>query len=189
MESLGVGIGGSEHSQFRACNLALSAEFRIFLQALEHWALATGCPVCHSSLPPASDGRQHRRKRLQVWEFQRNSEAIMRFGSQAVALITTCLIGCAKGICAKGFGGCTRFSLLRWEKGSETPSCGGKRVRDSLVPHDPFSHRKRENPVPPKIPLATIPLAQRTTCWMSLVAPRRLRVQSRSSTQFENRRI
>ena len=26
-----------------------------------------------------------------------------------------------------GFGGCTRFPLLRWEKGSETPSCGGKR--------------------------------------------------------------
>ena len=26
---------------------------------------------------------------------------------------------CAKGIFAKGFWGCTRFSLLRWEKGSE----------------------------------------------------------------------
>ena len=37
------------------------------------------------------------------------------------------LMRCAKGIFAKGFLGCTRFSLLRWEKGSETPSCGGEK--------------------------------------------------------------
>ena len=88
---------------------------------------------------------------------------------------------CAKGICAKGFGGCTRFSLLRWEKGSETPSRGGKRglrlPRSSCSDlgnegvSDPFFHRKREssdpflppqkgNLVHPPNPLAQIPLAQ-----------------------------
>ena len=36
-------------------------------------------------------------------------------------------IRCAKGIFAKGIWGCTGFSLLRWEKGSETPSCGGEK--------------------------------------------------------------
>ena len=46
---------------------------------------------------------------------------------------------CAEGICAKGFWGCTRFSLLRWEKGSQTPSCLGNGVSD------PFFHRKRES--------------------------------------------
>ena len=55
---------------------------------------------------------------------------------------------CAKGIFAKRILGGTGFSLLRWEKGSEIPSCGGKKGR------------KRENPVLPKIPLAKIPLAQ-----------------------------
>ena len=35
------------------------------------------------------------------------------------------VIGCAKGIFAKGILGGTGFSLLRWDKGSETPSCGG----------------------------------------------------------------
>ena len=91
---------------------------------------------------------------------------------------------CAKGICAKGFGGCTRFSLLRWEKGSETPSCGGKRglrlprslgrsMRNEGV-SDPFFHRKRESQTLfptakgktsyiPQNPLAQIPLAQRMT--------------------------
>ena len=89
---------------------------------------------------------------------------------------------CAKGIFAKGILGCTGFSLLRWEKGSETPSCGGEKglrlprslgrsMRNEGVsdpcPHRKresqtlFSHRKRENPVHPKIPLAKIPLAQR----------------------------
>ena len=33
---------------------------------------------------------------------------------------------CAKGIFAKGSLGGTGFSLLRWEKGSETPSCDGE---------------------------------------------------------------
>ena len=91
------------------------------------------------------------------------------------------MIGCAKGISAKGILGGTGFSLLRWEKGSETPSCGGTRglrlprslgrsMRNEGVSdpfshrkresQTPFSHRKRENPVPPKIPLAKIPLAQ-----------------------------
>ena len=87
---------------------------------------------------------------------------------------------CAKGIFAKGILGCTRFPLLRWEKGSETPSCGGEkglrlprsscsdlgtRESQTIFPpqegvSDPFSHCKRENPVHPKIPLAKIPLAQ-----------------------------
>ena len=45
----------------------------------------------------------------------------------AVVRRNTKFMRCAKGICAKGFGGCTRFSLLRRKKGSETPSCGGKK--------------------------------------------------------------
>ena len=86
-----------------------------------------------------------------------------------------------KGIFAKGLLGCTGFSLLRWEKGSETPSCGGEKgLRLPLSScsdlgnegvSDPFPHRKgslrpfvprqRENLVHPKIHLAKIPLAQR----------------------------
>ena len=37
------------------------------------------------------------------------------------------MMRCAKGIFPKGILGGTGFSLLWWEKGSETPSCGGKR--------------------------------------------------------------
>ena len=37
------------------------------------------------------------------------------------------LMRCAKGIFAKGILGCTGFCLLWWEKGSETPSCGGEK--------------------------------------------------------------
>ena len=37
------------------------------------------------------------------------------------------LMRCAKGIFAKGILGRTGFSLLRWEKGSETPSCDGEK--------------------------------------------------------------
>ena len=65
------------------------------------------------------------------------------------------MIGCAKGIFAEGILGGTGFSLLRWEKRSETPSCGGKKglrlprslgrsMRNEGV-SDPFSHRKRES--------------------------------------------
>ena len=60
---------------------------------------------------------------------------------------------------------------MRWGKGSETPSflMVRPRERGSLRPFsplqegfsDPFSHRKRENPAHPQIPLAKIPLAQR----------------------------
>ena len=60
---------------------------------------------------------------------------------------------CAMGICAMGILGCTGFSLLQWEKGSETPSCGGEKGVS-----DPLS---RENLVHPKIPLVKIPFAQR----------------------------
>ena len=69
----------------------------------------------------------------------------------------TRLIGCAKGfsLSLKGILGGTGFSLLRWEKGSETPSCGGRRglrlprslgrsMRNQGV-SDPLSHRKRES--------------------------------------------
>ena len=93
------------------------------------------------------------------------------------------IMRCAKGIFATGILGCTGFSLLQWEKGSETPSCDGEkglRLPRSLGEHqeggsvrpfspsqegvsDPFSHRKSENPVHPKMPLAEIPLAQRMT--------------------------
>ena len=62
---------------------------------------------------------------------------------------------CAEGIFAKGILGCTGFSLLRWEKGSETPSCDGEeglRLPRSLCwsmrnegVSDPVSHRKRES--------------------------------------------
>ena len=67
---------------------------------------------------------------------------------------------------------------MRWGKGSETPSFlrSEHEERGSLRPFsppqqgvsDPFSHRKREKPVHPKIPLAKIPLAQRMT---SVVLP------------------
>ena len=60
---------------------------------------------------------------------------------------------------------------MRWGKGSETPSfpISEHEERGSLRPFsppqegvsDPFSHRERENPVHPKVPLAQIPLAQR----------------------------
>ena len=87
-----------------------------------------------------------------------------------------------RGFALRGLGDVRGFSLLRWEKGSETPSCGGQkgsetpsflmlrpRERASLRPlfppqegvSDPFSHRKRENLVHPPNPLAQIPLAQR----------------------------
>ena len=62
---------------------------------------------------------------------------------------------CAKEIFARGFGGCTRFPLLRWEEGSETPSCDGEKglrlPRSSCSDlgnegvSDPFPHRKRES--------------------------------------------
>ena len=63
---------------------------------------------------------------------------------------------CAAGIFAKGILGCTGFALLRWEKGPETPSCGGEmglRLPRSLGRSmrnegisDPFlPHRKRES--------------------------------------------
>ena len=65
------------------------------------------------------------------------------------------IIRCAKGFFARGILGGTGFSLLRWEKGSETPSCGGTRglrlprslgrsMRNEGV-SDPFPHRKRES--------------------------------------------
>ena len=61
----------------------------------------------------------------------------------------------AKGIFAKGILGCTGFSPLLWEKGSEAPSCDGK--KGLRLPHsscsdignegvtDPVPHRKRES--------------------------------------------
>ena len=65
------------------------------------------------------------------------------------------IMRCAKGIFARGILGCTGFSLLRWEKGSETPSCGGEedlRLLRSLSRSmrnegfsDPFPHRKKES--------------------------------------------
>ena len=61
----------------------------------------------------------------------------------------------AKGIFAKGIWGCTGFSLLRWEKGSETPCCDGEkglrrprslgRSRRNKAVSDPFPHRKTES--------------------------------------------
>ena len=65
------------------------------------------------------------------------------------------LIGCAKGIFARGILGGTGFSLLRWEKGSETPFCDGEKglrlPRSSCSDlgnegvSDPLCHRKRES--------------------------------------------
>ena len=94
------------------------------------------------------------------------------------------LMRCTKGILATGILGGTGFSLLQWEKGSETPSCGAKKglrlPRSSCSDlgnegvSDPFSPCKRESqtrfptaeaktPYPPQIPLAKIPLAQPIT--------------------------
>ena len=101
------------------------------------------------------------------------------FWSQPIPSTATPLImRCAKGIFAKGILGCTGFSLFRWEKGSETPSCDGEKglrlPRSSCSDlgnegvSDPFPHRKREsqtfhrkrgNPVHPQIPLAENPLS------------------------------
>ena len=91
------------------------------------------------------------------------------------------MMRCAKGIFAKGIWGCTRFPLLRWEKGSETPSCDGE--QGLRLPHSscsdlgnegasdpfptargslrPFFPPQKGKPVHPKIPLAKLPLAQR----------------------------
>ena len=79
------------------------------------------------------------------------------------------LIGCAKGIFAKWIWGGAGFSLLRWEKGSETPSCGASDLGNEGVSNPffhrkresqtLFPHRKRENPAPLQIHLAKIPLA------------------------------
>ena len=90
---------------------------------------------------------------------------------------STRIMRCAKRIFAKGILGCTGSSPWRWEKGSETPSCDGEQglrlprspcrsMRNEGV-SDPLSHRKkesqtlfhrkRENPVHPKISLAKIP--------------------------------
>ena len=66
---------------------------------------------------------------------------------------------CAKGIRAKGILGCAGFSLLRWEKLSETPSCGeeeglrlprspGRSMRNKGV-SDPFPHRKESQTIFP----------------------------------------
>ena len=70
---------------------------------------------------------------------------------------------------------------MRWGKGSETPSflMLQPRERGKLRPFsppqegvsDPFSHRKRESPVHPQIPLAKIPLAQRMKFQDSLYKP------------------
>ena len=96
---------------------------------------------------------------------------------QGIANLT--MMRCAKGIFAKGIWGCTGFSLLRWEKGFETASCGGEKglrlPRSSCSDlgnegvSDPFPHRKREsqtlfptakgkNPVHPLNPLSENPL-------------------------------
>ena len=72
-------------------------------------------------------------------------------------------------------------SLLRWKRGSETPSFprSEHEERGSLRPlfppqegvSDPFSHRKRENLVHPRNPLAQIPLAQRMILGVSGFVP------------------
>ena len=91
------------------------------------------------------------------------------------------LMRCAKGIFAKGILGCTGFPFCGGKKGLRLPLAMGKRSetpsfimlrpreRGRLRPFspsqegvsNPFSHRKRANPVHPKIPLAKIPLGQR----------------------------
>ena len=87
-----------------------------------------------------------------------------------------------RGFSLRGFWDVRDFLFCGGKKRSETPSCDGEKglrlprsscsdlgnegVSDLFFPSqegvsDPFSHRKRENPVHPKIPLANIPLAQR----------------------------
>ena len=75
--------------------------------------------------------------------------------SKTKLIQTVILMRCAKGFLAKGIWGCTGFPLLRWEKGSETPPCGGEKglrlPRSSCSDlgnegvSDPFPHRKRES--------------------------------------------
>ena len=71
-------------------------------------------------------------------------------------------LACAKGIFAKGILGGTGFSLLRWDKGSETPSFpkSEHEERGSLRPFSPpqegsqtlFSTAKGKTPYLPKSP-------------------------------------
>ena len=78
---------------------------------------------------------------------------------------------------------------MRWEKGSSSFPRSEHEERGSLRPFsplqkgvsDPFSHCKRENPVPPKIPLAKIPLAQRMSRWLA----RKFHSRSKFSVSLE----
>ena len=91
---------------------------------------------------------------------------------------------CAKGIFVRGFWDVRGFPFCDGQEGSETLSCGGEKglrlprslgrsMRNEGV-SDPFPHckrvsqtldlslRRRGNLVHPQIPIAKIPLAQRT---------------------------
>ena len=62
------------------------------------------------------------------------------------------LMRCAKGIFAKGILGGTGFSLLRWEKGSETPFCGG--TRGLRLPRSLGRSMRNEGVSDPSLPTA-----------------------------------
>ena len=104
-----------------------------------------------------------------------------------------------RGFSLRGFGDVRRFPfcggkrvwecLLRWGKGSKTPSFPRSEHEErgsdvSVSPSQegisgPFSHRKRVNLVHPQIPLAKIPLAQRIS--MLTVSRRVLKCKQNSS--------
>ena len=71
-----------------------------------------------------------------------------------------------RGFSLRGFWGVRGFSLLRWEKGSETPSCGGKKglrlPRSScsdLGSEGVSDHRKKGKPRTSQNPLSENPLS------------------------------
>ena len=89
------------------------------------------------------------------WPFPKKIQANLIFGSEELFARRNLFMRCAEGIFAKGILRCTGFSLLRWEKVSETPSCDGEQglrlprslcrtMRNEGV-SDPFSRRKRES--------------------------------------------
>ena len=104
-----------------------------------------------------------RELRCEIWKLQKGDKSncclhLWELWMSHLKYLFHFLMRCAKGIFAKGILVCTGFSLLWWEKGSKTPFSPSQEGVS-----DPFSHRKRENPVHPKIPLAKTPLAQRMT--------------------------
>ena len=64
----------------------------------------------------------HTHRNRQAWQAYKQGLRMPSYPTCFHADFGKIMMSCAKGSFAKGFWGCTRFSLLRREKGSETPS-------------------------------------------------------------------